>query len=101
MARGAFTSTFYVPEGATVSQAPLNLHLTDDEQEIFDDLMETETLQRLKLELQATGHGLVWNKDHFEMITNRGAQQCTSLMAHHTYLSLCCVLVVMSIPCTL
>ena len=61
--------TFYAPD---VILKDLDLQLTAAEQNIYDDIMATETLQHLEAELGAVGNGLVWQKDHFEMIANRG-----------------------------
>ena len=68
MLRGIFTSTFYVPEGPDVILDDLDLQLTQGEQDIVDDIMATKTLTRLDIEFGAVGNGLVWQKDHFEMI---------------------------------
>ena len=82
MKRGIFTGTFYVPDGPTISTTPLDLQLTVEEQECVDDIIATETLQRIKLEMRAAGQGLVWNKDHFELIPNQGTQQNQALITH-------------------
>ena len=82
MARGIFMSTFYVPEAPEVLLEDLNLQLTPAEQRIFDDVMQTEPLERLIKEIGAVGNGLVWNKDHFEMIPSRHTAQCDDLQDH-------------------
>ena len=82
MQRGVFTSTFYVPEGPTISLTPLDLQLTAVEQQLVNDIMATDTLDRIKLEMRAAGQGLVWNKDHFELIPHQGSQQHQALITH-------------------
>ena len=79
---GIFTSTFYVPEEPDVILEDLDLQLTATEQTIVDDIMATETMERLELEFAAVGNGLVWQKDHFELIPNRGTAQCQTLVNH-------------------
>ena len=85
MLRGIFTSTFYVPEAPDVIIEDLDLQLTAQEQTIFDDIMSTQTMERLELEFAVVGNGLVWQKDHFEMIPNRTSAQCNVLKAHRKY----------------
>ena len=41
--------------------------------------MATETLEHLELEFAAVGNGLVWQKDHFELIPNRTTADCDAL----------------------
>ena len=83
MMQGIFTLTFYVPEAPDVILKDLDLQLTAAEQNIYNDIMATETLQRLEAELGAIGNGLVWQKDHFEMIANHSTAACQNLLAHH------------------
>ena len=85
MLRGIFTSTFYVLEAPDIVIEDLDLQLTAQEQTIFDDIMLTETMEHLELEFAAVGNGLVWQKDHFEMIPNQTSAQCNVLKAHHKY----------------
>ena len=47
--------------------------------------MASETLMRMELELAAVGNGLVWQKDHFEMLPDKGAEECQILMRHRKY----------------
>lgn len=82
MDRGIFTSTFYVPEGPTISHQPLNLNLTPAENQMVQNVMATETMQRVKLEMAAAGQGLIWHKDHFEVIPNLTSQQNLNLRTH-------------------
>ena len=79
-------STFYIPEGPTVSTLPLDLRLTTVEQQLLQQVMATETMQRMKVEIGAVGDGLLWHKDHFEMIQARSARNCATLMNHRTYM---------------
>ena len=78
-------STFYIPEGPTVSTLPLDLSLTPVEQ-LLQQVMATETMQQMKVEIGAVGDGLLWHKDHFEMIQARSARNCATLMNHHMYI---------------
>ena len=59
MMQGIFTSTFYVPKALDVILKDLDLQLMAAEQNIYDDIMATETLQHLEAELGAIGNGLV------------------------------------------
>ena len=82
MQRGIFTSTFYIPEGPTISAQPLDLNLTPDERRIVRTVLATETMERVKLEMAAAGQGLIWHKDHFEVIPNVASPQNQNLMTH-------------------
>jgi len=85
MARGIFTSTFYLPEAPQVCTEDLDLNLSNMEQTIVDDILATETIEQMMLEFGAVGHSLVWQVDHFEIIPNRGAAQCAALQQHCRY----------------
>ena len=85
MERGIFQGTFYCPEGPEVDLGDMPIELNDIEKMLVDDVMASETLTRMELELAAVGNGLVWNKDHFEMLPKGDAEDCEILMRHREY----------------
>ena len=87
MDRGIFEGTFYCPEGPEVVLDDMEFDLNPIEETLVDEVMVSETLTRMELNLAAVGNGLVWHKDHFEMLDNTDAEDCQILMRHHEYSS--------------
>ena len=87
MDRGIFKGTFYCPEGPEVVLDDMEFDLNPIEQTLVDEVMASETLTRTELELAAVGNGLVWHKDHFEMLDDMDVEDCLILMRHRKYSS--------------
>ena len=82
MDRGIFEGTFYCPEGPEVVLDDMEFDLNPVEQTLVDEVMASETLTRMELELAAVGNGLVWHKDHFEMLDDTDTEDCAILLRH-------------------
>ena len=87
MDRGIFEGTFYCPEGPEVVLDDMDFDLNPVEQSLVDDVMASDTLMRMELELTAVSNGLVWHKDHFEMLDDTDTEDCPILMRHREYSS--------------
>ena len=85
MEQGIFQGTFYCPEGPEVVLQDMPIQLNELETEIVMRVMASETLTHIELELAAVGNGLVWHKDHFEMLPDTGTEECQVLMCHRKY----------------
>ena len=84
MGDGSALRTYYCPE-APVQVNMINFNLTPDQRAIVQRAKQTHEIGRLELELNAVGHGLVWNLDHFEVIPGQGAAQHAPLNAFCEY----------------
>ena len=87
MDRGIFEGTFYCPEGPEVVLDDMEFDLNPVEETLVDEVMVSETLMRMELDLAAVGNGLVWHKDHFEMLDKTDAEDCPILMRYREYSS--------------
>ena len=85
MARGIFEGTFYCPEGPEVVFEDMEFDLNLVEATLVKDVMASESLTRMELEFAAVGNGLVWHKDHFEILDDTYAEDCPILMWHSQY----------------
>ena len=85
MAGGIFEGTFYCPEGPEVVLEDMEFDLNPVEASLVEDVMASESLTRMELEFAAVGNGLIWHKDHFEMLDDTNAEDCPILMQHSQY----------------
>ena len=85
MARGIFEGTFYCPEGPEVVLEDMGFDLNLVEASLVEDVMASESLTRMELEFAAVGNGLIWHKDHFEMLDDTDTEDCPVLMRHSQY----------------
>ena len=78
MGDGMALRTYYVPE-APIQVDQIDFELTPQQHIYYNRACQTDIIGRLDLELEATGKGLVWNKDHFDIIPGLGAAQWNGL----------------------
>ena len=67
MGPGLFNGTFYV------LQEPLNveavtIRLNPVQSGLVYNIMATESIEQLKYELRSIGNGLIYHKDHYELV---------------------------------
>ena len=70
MGPGLFNGTFYV------LQEPLNveevtIRLNPVQSGLVDNIMVTERIEQLKYELHSIGNGLIYHKDHYELVPSQ------------------------------
>ena len=85
MAHGIFEGMFYCPEGPEVVLEDMEFDLNPVEAALVEDVMASESLTGMELEFAAVGNGLIWHKDHFEMLDDTDAEDCPILMRHSQY----------------
>ena len=85
MGCGIFPGTFYCPEGPEVVLEDMEFDLNLVESTLVEDVMASESLTRMELEFAAVGNGLIWHKNHFEMLDDTNAEDCPILTWHSQY----------------
>ena len=75
---GMVLRTYYVLE-APIQVDQIDFELTPQQCIYYNRARQTDIIGRLKLELEATGNGLVWNKDHSDIIPGLGTAQWNGL----------------------
>ena len=86
MGPGLFNGTFYV------LQKPLNvkevtIRLNPVQSGLVDNIMVTEHMEQLKYELCSTGNGLIYHKDHYELVPGQQIHDYQPLINHSNILS--------------
>ena len=90
MGNGGAHRTFYCPETPEqVDQVTFNL--ANYQTGIVNAAKASRDLTRLSQEFEAIGNGLIWNRDHFEIIPNRGVAQCNNLNVACMYTIYFCI----------
>ena len=74
----AVLRTYYVQE-APIQVDQIDFELNPQQRLFYNRAHQTDIIGRLELELQATGNGLVWNKDRFDVIQGIGTAQWPGL----------------------
>ena len=70
--------TYYVLE-VPIQVDQIDFGLTPQQCLYYNRAHQTDIIGRLELELEATGNGLVWNKDRFDIIPGLGTAQWNGL----------------------
>ena len=86
MGPGLFNGTFYV------LQEPLNveevtIRLNPVQSGLVDNIMGTEHIEQLKYELRSIGNGLIYHKDHYELVPSQRIRDYQPLINHSNILS--------------
>ena len=81
MGPGLFHGTFYIlQEPLHVPSVHVRMNL--DQSRLVDNILSTERIQQLKYELGAISHGLIYHKDHYEIVQGARIHQYQPLVNH-------------------
>ena len=67
MDRGLFEGSFYVVHEPTYVNK-LNVRLNTIQTNLVHRIVSSERIKRLHIEFGAIGDGIIWHKDHFELV---------------------------------
>ena len=67
MGPGLFNGTFYVLQEA-LNVKTLTIRLNCVQSGLVDNIITTEHIERLKYELRSIANGLIYHKDHYELV---------------------------------
>ena len=81
MGPGLFCGTFYIlQEPHHVPSVHVRMNL--DQSPLVDNILSTEHIKQLKYELGAISHGLIYHKDHYEIVQGARIYQYQPLVNH-------------------
>ena len=81
MGQGLFKWTFYVLQEA-LNVETLTVRLNCVQSGLVDNIMSTERIERLKYELRSIANGLIYHKDHYELVRGYRMQDYQTLIDH-------------------
>ena len=81
MAQALFNSTFYILQEAH-NVDTINIRLNPVQSGLVDNIMHTEHIERLKYELGAILNGLIYHKDHYEIVHSSRIHDYQPLIRH-------------------
>ena len=81
MAQGLFNGTFYILQEA-LNVDKINIRLNPVQSGLVDNIIHTEHIERLKHELGAISNGLIYHKDHYELVHSFRIRDYQTLIQH-------------------
>ena len=81
---GLFEGSFYVVHEPTYVNK-LNVRLNTIQTNLVHHIVSSECIKRLHIEFGAIGDGIIWHKDHFELVPDTPVQEYKPLTMHSIY----------------
>ena len=79
--QGIFSGTFYVPQ-ELINIELVNVRLNIVQTGLIDNILYTEQMQCLRHKLGGIANGLIYHKDHYELIPNSTVCHYQPLIQH-------------------